>query len=212
VPQDDRKIVEALSSHIKGTKRKWVFFLKYLQIADPEYEGHPSEGRAAVLFVTLIIMVDPVHGEFLSCNYISALNNSRLCFAISPWQSHTESTAYFSQQNFLFLTSPLYAYKLLMGALTPGVGHRIPSVQDVHMQVQGFFFYAWPLSAESNALPAIRRTALVGEVKQLETGARQTIAAILPLGSLIKSHYRVGPALIQIGEKNTLYVVVRAGP
>ena len=87
----------------KGNK----FFFKYLQIADPEYEGHPSEGRAVVLFVTVIIMVDPVHGECLSCNYISALNNSRLRFATSSWPSHTESTANSSEQNFLFLTSPL---------------------------------------------------------------------------------------------------------
>jgi len=91
---------------LKGQKEN-KFFFKYLEIADPEYEGHPFEGRAVVLFVILIIMVDPVHGECLSCNYISALNNRRLRFAISPWPSHTESTANSSEQNFLFLTLPL---------------------------------------------------------------------------------------------------------
>jgi hypothetical protein len=104
-----RSTTGKLSKHrtaiLKGQKEK--FFFKYLQIADPEYEGHPSEGRAVVLFVTLIIMVDPVHGECLSRNYISALNNSRLRFVISSWPSHTESTANSSEQNFLFLTSPL---------------------------------------------------------------------------------------------------------
>jgi hypothetical protein len=48
-----------------------------LQIIKPEAEGHPSEGLvAAVLFVTLIIIPDPVLGECLAGNYIWAVNDS----------------------------------------------------------------------------------------------------------------------------------------
>ena len=54
------KLSRHCRTKLNGQKRKYVTF-KYLQIADPEYEGHPSEGRAAaVRFVTLIITADPV--------------------------------------------------------------------------------------------------------------------------------------------------------
>jgi len=125
---------------------------------------------------------------------------------------------------FCFWYHRLYANKLLLRALTPGVGQRIQLICKYSVVVVCLDFFlsppAWPMSAGPALCQRCVVPRLSARYNSRVNGARQTIAVILPVASLMEIHslqLRTGAYTSRGGththtHTHTLYVTVRAWP